>query len=273
MMRQQLTNNQLNDLVENFRIEADQNSNMFSLSKLRDEQFLCEVLEEAKVDFDTDNLFIAASQFIKRIGFLIVVPTLYNLTKHNQWLSANWSNQYIVPRVKNNKWVPSLYLDDLAVTSIDETSRQKLLPQYLEQLFGDIATLIESVSSISRVPKPILWENIAVYIYWLYEVKLSEETDEKIMTRVHHDFHFLIYELEAKQFHESFQPLKRFHGIKRLVSLDAEPVRIRRTCCFYYEVNESRNCCGNCPKSELNKAACRATKDSLYERDMIRQRG
>ncbi|MDQ0350213.1 ferric iron reductase protein FhuF [Alkalibacillus filiformis] len=272
-MSQQLTNSQFNDLSENFRIESDKDPNMFALSKLRDEQFLCEVLEEAKVDFDTNNLFIAASQFIKRIGFLIVAPTLYNLTKYNQWLSASWTNQYIIPRVHNNQWIPNLYLDHHTVTPIDETSRKKLLKQYLEQLFTDISTLIENVSSISRVPKPILWENIAVYIYWLYEVKLSEEIDEDIMARVHHDFRLLIYELEAKQFQESFQPLKRFHGIKRLVSLDDDPIRIRRTCCFYYEVNVGHNFCNNCPKSELNKAACRATKDSLYERNMVRRNG
>ena len=96
----------------------------------------------------------------------------------------------------------------------------------------------------------ILWENTAIRVYSLYEKKMGEGKSEQEKLRIQKDFEYLIHEAPASLFGETENPLAKFYGPKTKISFSNEPVRIRKTCCFYYKVSQNEKYCSTCPKDK-----------------------
>jgi ferric iron reductase protein FhuF len=264
-MLQPLMDNEKEYLETNFRIvvQKEFEENMVSLASLLDEDFLNDYLSQLKVELKADSLFAAGSQLMKKLGFLLAVPTLYSLSVYHKCLPIQLENCFLVPAHNNGKWIPNMFIKDLAVMQMNGKNREEERNFYVKNLFNTMQTLIQSISNVAKVPKPILWENVAIYIYWLYEEKMKTEIGSGEFKQAIGDFNYLLQEASVETYQETFNPIARFYSVKRDVEGIEEPIRIRRTCCFYYETGEDRDFCSTCPKSKVNQEACRATKRKL----------
>ncbi|PKR77655.1 hypothetical protein CEY16_06890 [Halalkalibacillus sediminis] len=215
------------------------------LSDLMDEEKLRDYLHEIKREFGTDSIFVAASQLMKRLGYNLALPPLYMMTVKNVKLDMPLDQLWIVPNVVDGKWLPNLYMEEIKVEEFGE-DREAERREYCENLFRRLGELVQLVSDVARVPKPTLWENIAIYVYWIYEKKLMEEPFAQIQGRVKEDYEFLLRGLGAEAFDDNCNQLRNFYWGRRV---EADGTRIRRTCCFYYGANEERKPCSTCPKT------------------------
>ncbi|MBM7569730.1 (2Fe-2S)-binding protein [Aquibacillus albus] len=252
-MSKQLISREIDYLVEHFRIltESKDEETKFPLAKLKDESFLKEYLCQLTQEFNTDKIFVSASQFMKRIGYVLVVPTLYTMTVHNKNINIKETNSYLIPRRQNEIWMPHLLVDPNYIETCTMSERRKWRDQVVNDLFRLIAQIIANVSSVSNVPNPILWENVAVYIFWLYEKRLQLEStvNDNVISG---DFDYIIHHVPVDVFDQSYHPLLRFYQSKHVLSDTGDQLRMRRTCCFYYETNSNGGFCKNCPKSNRN---------------------
>ncbi|GEL78219.1 IucA/IucC family C-terminal-domain containing protein [Tenuibacillus multivorans] len=238
-------------LKDNFRMVDYAKHVSVTLDQLLDKDFLLKYLQDIKSEFNTESIFVAGSQLMKRLGFNIVLPTLYLMTVHDMKLDMDFKRAGIVPNTVGDKWLPNLYLKDFHVESIVTSEREDVRQAITEDLFQKMDQLVQAVSNVSRVPKPNLWENIAIYVYWLYEKKLKEDRFRDVANQVGDDYSFLIRGLSADVFADNCNQLTNFYWGRRVKD---DGTRIRRTCCFYYGANSDRKCCSTCPKSSEDVA-------------------
>lgn len=230
-------------LKDNFRFVDYAEEVSTTLDELLDEEYLLKYLHEISAHFNTDNIFIIGSQLMKRLAFNVVLPPLYLMTIHRMKLDLDFRKMWIVPNIVGDLWLPNLYLEDFAVEKIEENE----LEDYLKSLFTKMNELVEIVTKVTRVPKPNLWENISVYVYWLYETKLKDERFKENADRIKSDFELLIRGLDADAFGGQCNQLTNFYWGRRI---EEDGTRIRRTCCFYYGANSGRKTCTTCPHTE-----------------------
>ena len=118
----------------------------------------------------------------------------------------------------------------------------------LTQVFaGHLSLLVEQFYQLTKVPKNILWENIAVRVFSIYERRILLEVVEEKRARAQADYDFLVSEQTTALFGLSKNPLSVFHRQKQKIALSEDLVRVRRTCCYYYQATEPAEYCGNCP--------------------------
>lgn len=95
-------------------------------------------------------------------------------------------------------WMPSFYFHKGA--ELIEADRTEELKRLTEDIFRcHLGGLIAACRRVFSISKHILWENIAVYLYWMYDTLLE---DPKLKARAAQDFHFLLYEAEPGLFEE-----------------------------------------------------------------------
>lgn len=199
---------------------------------------------------------IAASIFIKRYAFLAVI-SLYAMTAWNKKLDVSLDKVRMEPASKLENWLPAFYLKDLAVDEWDSgEARSEWRKGVVKELFAKniypLITLFEKTFGISKL---ILLENIAIYIFWLYESQLKEYKNAV------EDFSFLIFEAEGSLFGRyKLNPLQKYYVEKIYLDEQAEEVRIRKTCCFTYQLEGSSKRCKTCPCS-LNVKNGRCQED------------
>ncbi len=181
----------------------------------------------------------AGSLFMKRYSFLAVIY-LYSFTAGNCRLDVSFSNITVVSGYKNGMWLPGFYLNDTSSVQTESEPREERREECFEALFSEhMQTLLERVSKAAGVSRYILWENIAVYIYWLYESVLAGEHDE-VKARGADDFACLLG-LPGKLFGIKDNPLKKYHSPEK-------EAKMRKTCCLSNLINDSMRCT-TCPKS------------------------
>jgi ferric iron reductase protein FhuF len=192
--------------------------------------------------FQSPSRAVAASQFSKRYAFLTLVPALYTMTMFNKGLNLSIDNSYVESVFRDQIWLPHLRLADLTVSS-PANHRHEWREEMLSVLFaGNLAPIWRSMSAAANISMSILWENTAVYVYWLYEKRLTEETKSQNISRIQDDFHYLIHEAPGYLFGEAANPLQKYYS-----PLNTS-CRIRKTCCLYYQISAAADYCSGCPK-------------------------
>ena len=210
-MLNQLMDKEMQYLVDNFRLMNQVEDEVsIPLVQLLDEAFLITYLNDLKKNFKTDNLFVIASQFMKRLGFIMTVPSLYAMTMYNRKLDVRLSNSYLVSKDVNDKWMPYLYVKNKSLTKLELSDRLHHREEIVYELFNNLSMIIQKISAVASVPKPILWENVAIYVYWLYETRMKNNITGDLDTQVRRDFHYLLYEVPGSVCKESINPLQKF---------------------------------------------------------------
>ncbi|MBA4494729.1 IucA/IucC family C-terminal-domain containing protein [Paenactinomyces guangxiensis] len=203
------------------------------------------------------SLLVTASQFSKRYTFLAVLPVLYAMSVYNKGLDVSVENCYVESAYQKENWLPKLRLDSW-VTTEPGLNRSRWRKEIVKSIFADhISGVWQVLSKCAGISCSILWENTAIYVYWLYEKKLAD-APEAIRTRVKEDFQFLIRHAPADCFGGCTQPLAKYYSETNMTDRSDPPVRIRKTCCLYYHLNAAGKCCSGCPRSLRTEcgAAC-----------------
>lgn len=173
------------------------------------------------------------------------------MTTNDMKLNLDFKRTKVVPNTIEGIFLPNLYLENLEIEKIKPQERETERQAITEDLFKKIDAFVGVLSKVSRVPRPNLWENIVVYVYWFYEKKLKEDRFQGIETQVDQDYKYLIHQLSAEVFADNCNQLTNFYWGRRI---EDDGTRIRRTCCFHYGANSERKRCSTCPKSAKDVA-------------------
>lgn len=242
-MEMTLTRIEKEQLQQTFRILFQNNltDQPVVVQSLLDEGYLYDYLKQTGEILQTDQLLVVGSQLIKRLTNILFVPALYTVAVFNKKIDFSADNRYIISAMKKQKWMPYLYSETDKVTEVINRADRNA---YLEKSIREISYYVQAINKVAKVPTPLLWENVAVYIYKLYESKLqSEVLNLYEQKEAWNDFAYLL-QLKGEFFQTSFNPLQRFYTNKIEVEGKDEPVRVRRTCCFNYETNSGKYCKG-----------------------------
>lgn len=211
-------------------------------TKLMDESCLKEYIVSIQHHIGATNIKAAASIFLKRYAFLSVIY-LYTMTMNNKRLNISFENVSLETNDSSELWLPCFYIHRLEVQALKE-NRQQWRANSIELLFKEhISPILNTLSNVTKVSKLVLWENIAVYIFWLYETFiLEEEISQDILTRAQKDFQFIISPTASKLFGDySENPLARYY------EGELETINRKRTTCCYSHLTKSQKYCTTCP--------------------------
>lgn len=241
-----LTKQEFRFLEESCRFvagEAEVEDTIFLHSLIHDgtEAYLLKVQEA----LGTDEMDVAASLLMKRLGFL-AVNCLLSMSAFNKTLKVDPSTIWIDSYVENDVWLPKLrYTKVQAVEVTAYDTREEWRVQHFKELFHDLfAPLIQRMSKVAKVSRQTLWENIVLYIYWMYESILPNiELDTPYQEE---DFKSLL-EANPALFGMKRNPAATFYNPKTFVEQHQAEMRMRTTCCYYYKTNSEGARCSTCP--------------------------
>ncbi|WP_068496079.1 IucA/IucC family C-terminal-domain containing protein [Paenibacillus kribbensis] len=229
---------------------------------------------------DFSSRKVTASALAKRYGFLIVSPALYAMSVYNKTLGVGIADCTIRSDFVKDTWLPRLHLNRLRVSEYnketeygnemehgdrdngdaDQRQRYAWRDYVIGQVFAEhLAPIWRSVSAVASIPRTVLWENTAIYVYALYENRIRQELNGGDRLRIEEDFEYLICEAPAHLFGERHNPLARYAGAARTqrppmssvstVSIGTvKAVRVRKTCCYFYQMKDKGGYCPTCPK-------------------------
>lgn len=229
---------------------SDENSHIFQAEDLLDPNKLEELLSQMQEQFGTKYKYAVGSMFSKRYAYLIAVNGLYAMTALRKGLDFSIENTAMKIKNEDEKWLPELVIKDDHATLI-KSDEDKI--QAATHIFKDHLSVIwEAVSIKAKVAPSILWENTALYIYYLYETKMAEaETDEE--RELWQSDLDLLLNLDMAAFGViGCNPLKVYYHPKTHSPTTGQTARVRTTCCFYYILAEDGSCCSTCPKNFIN---------------------
>lgn len=198
--------------------------------------------------FQSPSILVTASLFAKRYSVLTMASAFYAMSRYDKGLHCRIENLWVEAEY-TKPWLPTIRLIDRTV-SIPTKDREKWRDEILREIFANnLAKVWQSLGKISKIPKAILWENTAIYVNWLYETKLGEGASVQEKARIQEDYHYIVNLAPGSIFGERKNPLTDYCGPKVTIKESEQPVRLRKTCCFYYHTSDEANdYCISCPK-------------------------
>lgn len=248
-MKPQLIEKEKEQLKEvRFAAKRCQSELSIELEKLIAPEMLSDYLWRLSSLIGAPDPKTAASVFMKRYAYLAVI-FLYSMTFFNKRLDVSFHNVSLETLDDHKQWLPLFYFKQkTAVTSTGDRTewrRESLKLLFAEHLFP----LMELLMKETNISKTILWENVAIYIYWLYEKDLLSHENAEITKRAKEDFHYLINEAPGNIFGNcNRNPLKKYHNDPVFISEYEGEVRVRTTCCLFYKLENSNGRCKTCPQ-------------------------
>lgn len=254
MMTLVLSQNDIHTLTNDYRMTVEPSEDRewsLPVMDLLDPEKSRMYMERVAPIFRTSLSTASVSMFVKRYGFLTAAPVLYAMSLLNKGLDCSVANSHLESFHKGDTWLPKLRLSDAAVSQPEEGKREEWRDWIIERLFADnISKVLRSLMKLVPVSSAVLWENAAIYIFWLYEKRMGEGATAEQKARMEEDFRYLVQEAPARLFGEArYNPLTRFYTEKRRTKAHEDPFRIRKTCCYYYQTTPGEESfCGGCPK-------------------------
>jgi siderophore-iron reductase FhuF len=190
-----------------------------------------------------------SSLLVKRYAFLAVI-SFFAFSVFNKKLNVSPDNVFLADGEKNGLWMPGFYFEDPAahICTDREAAREEIAAEVFR---NHLFPLIEAVKQVSKLSHLITWENIAVYMFWVYEGLAEQEDLQHARGRMEEDFQWLLKESNARLFGPyDRNPLARYYTEKQYVAEQDSEIRVRKTCCFSYEIRGGEgNRCKTCPQT------------------------
>ncbi|MGM0836172.1 MAG: IucA/IucC family C-terminal-domain containing protein [Bacillota bacterium] len=232
-------------LEENGRLVLGQSSsrNSVKLALLLEEGAVCSYLDTIREDLGTDKNDVAASLLMKRLGFL-AVNCFMSMSAYDKTFKIDPENIWLDSFYDKGAWLPKIRFSYLEVETAPSLDRSSWRTRHFSSLFqGLFDPLIERVAKEAKISRQTLWENVMLYVYWLYETVLPklDVTEHAI-----EDFQALL-DAPASLFGMNRNPATTFYSEKVFVEKHQAKIRVRKTCCFYYQTNTSAARCSTCP--------------------------
>lgn len=207
-------------------------------------------LEKVSKIYETDSSVATVSMFAKRYAYLVIAANLYAISYFNKAYNLELENGDMESEYHGGAWLPKARLKDWTLTEPVPGRRAEWRDEVLERMFaGNLSRVWAALAKHAKVPKSILWENTAIYVYWLYEKNFGEGANPKQQQQLEEDYHYLLHGAPAHLFGEKRNPLIQFNSPKIARSGYEQPLRVRKTCCFYYITSDKQDdYCSTCPK-------------------------
>ncbi|MEH7109208.1 siderophore-iron reductase FhuF [Bacillus sp. JJ1764] len=220
---------------------CDEINQHFCVAELLNETYLRFFMKRLTNEIGAPSEKVAASIFIKRYAFIAVI-SLYAMTVWNKKLDLPLNQIYMETPETGKDWLPNFSMKDLNVQTFDSGNRDDWREGVLTDLFvNNIVPLIRMMEKTFGISSLILWENIAVYLFWLYETELVDREKD--------DYQFLFLTAKGNLFGcANGNPLQRYVTVKDKDS----GIRMRKTCCFSYQLPAGKRC-RTCPCTHLAK--------------------
>lgn len=241
-----LNTNEIEQLKQ-FRLSTEEKLSELSirLNVLLDNGILLRYLENAGSRIGSPNLKVTASIFVKRYAFLAVIY-LYGMTVWNKKLTVSFHNISIQTDSAEDLWLPKFYFHHMKIEKASENRYEWRKEALLELFAENIHVLIGRLSTATKAPRLVLWENISVYVFWLYQNVLAKFEDKEIQERASADFHYLVHEAPGRLFgDEDDNPLQELY--ERGQAGHPANGHVRTTCCFSYLLESTAKHCTSCP--------------------------
>jgi ferric iron reductase protein FhuF len=235
-------------LQQDFQVSQGVSLDSVRASQLIDPDHCKDFLAKLSTLFRSPSLSVTASQFAKKYTYHVVLPALFAMSRWNKGLQSHIENYLLEAPLSTKQWSPRIRLiDETVIYPIDD--RLGWRDQVIQQIFAKNITILWKVlHEISGIPMNVLWENTAIYIFWLYEEKLKK-VDPIIRKRAEDDFQYLL-EADAKLFATEENPLCKYYKPKLYCHEKGELLRRRQTCCLHYQLQKNGRYCKTCPKSK-----------------------
>lgn len=245
------TPNEMTVLEENFRLTFKTSASDLSsqASLLLNEEKLHLYLTEVKTKTKAANLSVAASLFVKRYSFAVLIA-LYSMSVMNKRIDFSADNLSIQTFDESDTmWLPSIKFERLNLSPALEFDRVNWRNEVLTEIFSNhIDVLFSCLTKVSKLSKRIMWENLYTYIVWMYTKLLADKEYEDQHPIIVDDFDWITAVGKGNIFGEYIEnPFINFRGSKDSLSiLDGTPHK-RITCCLSYLTESKGSFCKNCP--------------------------
>jgi ferric iron reductase protein FhuF len=236
--------------LEKYRLRAYAENSSFTVADLLDKTYLVDFMKRLADSIGAPTVKSAASIFIKRYAFLAVI-SLFSMSENNTKLNLSLDNIEMENPERSKDWLPMISFKKLSFQKWNGVDRDEWRKSVYRELFANnIYPLIEQIEKTFNLSKLILWENIAVYLFWLYETELKNSENSTVLS----DFRFLVEEAEGKLFGRyNHNPLSKYYSEKIFLEEFQDEVRIRKTCCFTYQLDSKPKRCKTCPCTHIAK--------------------
>ncbi|KAA0545303.1 siderophore-iron reductase FhuF [Bacillus sp. BGMRC 2118] len=242
MANNQLQPHELERLVHSFRmtIQPHEDPLSFPSKSLISHEFVAGLIQQLKEVYNVTETYVIASQFMKRYAYMVVVPFFFSLSMWNKQLNMDIDQVSFQSFKEDGVWLPKLQMQTMEVITPEPDGRGEWLNAAFEKLFKyHLDPVIRVLAPEGKVSRQVLWENTAIYIFWIYEIMVKETTSNQ----VNQDFDFLL-KADGSMFGEyKYNPIAKFYTEKK----STEEVRVRKTCCFYDRLPGVKDRCSSCP--------------------------
>ncbi|MBN8208753.1 hypothetical protein JI666_08340 [Bacillus sp. NTK071] len=217
-----------------------------NVEQLLDEEKLTAILERLVGDGHFPNPIVAGSQFMKRYGLMTLVSSLYAFTMWNKPIVAAPEQLAYQLDTDAESWSMNLVIrDEWRRNGKDRIDARAVLAN--ELINENLAPIIETMVKATKLSATILWENAAIYLFWLYETLIPGEGDSEQKRRGEEDFHYFLREFNCTSFTCGANPFLPYYSEK--TEREEGSLRIRKTCCLKDQISAESPCCKTCPKA------------------------
>lgn len=230
-------------------VQADADSPGLLADELFDPVRSTAFLDELGPQIGSPSRAVTASMLGKRHSFLATGASLYAMSVHNRAFDMSPGNVRVDPTHDGKLWRSRLLLQDLHTCPApdDAQARHAWRDAMIAQLFGaHLAPLWRTLCAVSKLAPRILWENMAVRVYSLYENRMPGDATPAQRTRIAEDFSYLVGDAPGALFGLDHNPLARYFFPVTPVAGDEDGIRYRKTCCLYDKL-PSGELCSACP--------------------------
>lgn len=220
----------------------------FPLRDLLKEEPRIQALRQIKDCLGTANLSVASSMLVKRISFAILIPLALFSLYQKRIVSPTWNVALLTPSDTDSLWIPKIAMDLSEIQEVDSIRRSQERTELFCWIFQKhFSSWIQAIRSSVKISKITLWENVYVYIQWMYQSMLEEIPSQEAKKRVEEDFLALVTDPELPLTLEGRNPFESFS--QAALCRSAEEPLTRQTCCLAYLTSSRPQHCKTCPAS------------------------
>ncbi|MBD8025972.1 (2Fe-2S)-binding protein [Ureibacillus sp. Re31] len=249
---------ELKILEEKFRFTSLTNSSPLSIqiSDLLDEAQIHLYLTAIKEKTKAANLGVAASLFVKRYSFAILAA-LYSMSVLNKRINFSLQNVSIQTLDESDPlWLPSIKFNKINLSPAPQQDRENWRNEILTDIFANhIEVLFNQLHQTTKLSKIIMWENIYIYIVWMYKNLLDDHQYSARYLDMKEDFEWIAARGKGILFGSyKDNPFLKFKSTDDALSNLEGPAQDRKTCCLSYLTENKGHFCKTCPIKRKRKS-------------------
>ncbi|MDP4553435.1 siderophore-iron reductase FhuF [Alkalihalobacillus macyae] len=214
------------------------------IERILDEEKITEILQGLVDEGHFPNLFVAGSQFMKRYGIMTIAPIFFAFTMWNKRIEAGPDQLGYRIEFEQDSWTMKLAVRNEWIGPENRTdARAKLANELINQ---NLAPFVETMVKATKLSATILWENAAIYLFWIYETLIPSKGNEEQKQRAKEDFHYIVHQFQCTSFTCGTNPFLPYYTEKK--ERAEGTMRTRKTCCLRDQISPDTMCCKTCPK-------------------------